>query len=354
MRVSRNESVPKYELGDLLGSTPTGALVSGGVQGLLGLGQSIFGMAQRRKANRELKRLKNDPRRLVHVPAAIRERANAPIAAEFLQQAEQNAARRTSQGVDALSRAGSRGIVAGLGNLVDQERMAERERMGQYEQERRGAMGELGRAEERVQDKNLAMYEADIAGARNEKMAGQQNVWGGAGQLGRGLGYIADKGAFDGLFKKGGSRGVAGGKGITPPVTPVSSPQQAQNNAVLPIPRLNWDIPLDPRIDPRLRGTRQGDGLQTDEEFEIEVGDLADPTNGRGYERGGKLPGKFSHEENPMHIVTDSGKKVGEATGGEVILNPEQTKTIEKMAKAGDKKLHSYVTSLWAKFKKKS
>ncbi len=36
-------------------------------------------------------------------------------------------------------------------------------------------------------------------------------------------------------------------------------------------------------------------------------------------------PGKFSHETNPIDIMKD-GAKVGEMTGGEAILNPEQQK----------------------------
>jgi hypothetical protein len=40
-------------------------------------------------------------------------------------------------------------------------------------------------------------------------------------------------------------------------------------------------------------------------------------------------PGEFSHESNPIDLVKD-GQKVGEATGGEVILNPSQAKAVSK------------------------
>ena len=42
-----------------------------------------------------------------------------------------------------------------------------------------------------------------------------------------------------------------------------------------------------------------------------------------------KTPGEFSHEDNPIHMVDDSGNKVGEATGGEYILNPAQAEEID-------------------------
>ena len=40
-------------------------------------------------------------------------------------------------------------------------------------------------------------------------------------------------------------------------------------------------------------------------------------------------PGEFSHDRNPIDIMQD-GAKVGEMTGGEVILNPEQQKKVAK------------------------
>lgn len=46
-------------------------------------------------------------------------------------------------------------------------------------------------------------------------------------------------------------------------------------------------------------------------------------------EHGMVTPGEFSHETNPIDLVRN-GEKVGEATGGEVILNPEQSKAVAK------------------------
>ena len=42
------------------------------------------------------------------------------------------------------------------------------------------------------------------------------------------------------------------------------------------------------------------------------------------------LPGVESHEANPIDMVAPNGEKVGEATGGEIILNSEQTENIEQ------------------------
>ena len=40
-----------------------------------------------------------------------------------------------------------------------------------------------------------------------------------------------------------------------------------------------------------------------------------------------KTPGPFSHATNPIHIMRN-GRKIGEMTGGEVILNPDQEKKV--------------------------
>ena len=53
---------------------------------------------------------------------------------------------------------------------------------------------------------------------------------------------------------------------------------------------------------------------------------------GGSYNDGGKrplskTPGPFSHATNPIHIMRN-GRKIGEMTGGEVILNPDQEKKV--------------------------
>jgi hypothetical protein len=42
-----------------------------------------------------------------------------------------------------------------------------------------------------------------------------------------------------------------------------------------------------------------------------------------------KTPGEFSHSKNPIDMVAKNGEKIGEVTGGEYIINPEQSDQIE-------------------------
>lgn len=45
-----------------------------------------------------------------------------------------------------------------------------------------------------------------------------------------------------------------------------------------------------------------------------------------------KTKGEFSHEKNPIDLV-QNGQKVGEATGGEYIFNPQQSEKMKELAK---------------------
>lgn len=61
-----------------------------------------------------------------------------------------------------------------------------------------------------------------------------------------------------------------------------------------------------------------------------------------------KTPGKFSHAENEMAVITEDGDDTGiRVTGGEYVLNPEQSQTIKKLVEAGDKNgLMSFMDNL--------
>ena len=48
-------------------------------------------------------------------------------------------------------------------------------------------------------------------------------------------------------------------------------------------------------------------------------------------EKGMRLPGKFSHATNPIELMRN-GRKIGEATGDEIVLNPEQINKISKQS----------------------
>jgi len=64
------------------------------------------------------------------------------------------------------------------------------------------------------------------------------------------------------------------------------------------------------------------------------------------FENGGMMTqGAFNHDTNPIHLV-QNGEKVGEATGGEYILNPQQAKAVAKES--------TYARKLFKQFAKKA
>ena len=70
-------------------------------------------------------------------------------------------------------------------------------------------------------------------------------------------------------------------------------------------------------------------------------------------EDGMKTPGEFSHDENPIDLVRN-GEKIGEATGGEYIFNPDQSKKMRELAEKEKSPLGKYVVSLLNRFDKKA
>ena len=75
---------------------------------------------------------------------------------------------------------------------------------------------------------------------------------------------------------------------------------------------------------------------------------------GNPFKEGGELPGEFSHKSNPIPISRRGDRGADyEATGGETILNPEQSGKIEVLASEGDSPLHKYVRELFRQFNSK-
>tara|TARA_R100000406_G_scaffold37592_2_gene24962 strand:- start:182 stop:1075 length:894 start_codon:yes stop_codon:yes gene_type:complete len=65
----------------------------------------------------------------------------------------------------------------------------------------------------------------------------------------------------------------------------------------------------------------------------------------------GKTPGEFSHDNNPIDVVRD-GEKIGEMTGGEGIVSPEDLGKLEQLAGDGRSPLHKFVRDLIRKLEK--
>lgn len=67
----------------------------------------------------------------------------------------------------------------------------------------------------------------------------------------------------------------------------------------------------------------------------------------------GETPGQFSHDKNPIDIMQD-GAKIGEMTGGEGIVSPEDMGKMEQLAGKGDTDLHKFVRKWFHKINNKN
>ncbi len=67
-------------------------------------------------------------------------------------------------------------------------------------------------------------------------------------------------------------------------------------------------------------------------------------------EEGGTTPDEFSHDTNPIDIVQD-GEKIGEMTGDEIIMPPDDRAQIEElMARGGGEELVALLQELFSKY----
>lgn len=308
---SKKKPVKKYLVGGAL-AIPAIA------QGVMGLGQSIFGMSQASKAREAIKEIqKNAPN--IRIPTAIRQLADEPIAEEYMEAQELGAQRRTATAIDALGRGGSRSLGI-LPSVMEQERVGEQQRAGQYEQMRKSALSTLGQAQDTKLAREMDQYARDIDAARQSQMAGQQNIFGGLGQIGRGVA------AFD--FSGGDS----------------SFLDEAEESAASAIE----DFRKATRTPTRKR-TGMGQSLYSD----FKKGGMLPK-----YKMGGDMPmkteGEFNHNTNPKALIDEkTGEKQAELTGDEVILNKDQYKKMQKLAEEGKaEELLAYYKKLSAKFEK--
>ena len=169
--------------------------------GVTELGKALFGGSQRRRARRALERLEKE-RPKGYVPSAILELADEPVAEEFIEAQEMGDQRLTSQGIGALSQGGSRAILGGLPSLVDAERQRRVQRVGGYEQARKGALAMKGQAQERLRQEEREDWQRQVAAQAGQMGAGEQNIAGGLSGIGEAA-LLGSQGDWDWLKKSG-------------------------------------------------------------------------------------------------------------------------------------------------------
>jgi hypothetical protein len=221
----------------------------------------------------------------------------------------QIAAEQEATSIGALKSGGAKALLGGLGAS---QRQAAQSRMGieaQSAARQQSALGEFAGQQQRVQDMNIGTAQqidaremqrqqqiADQA-SYNQNMAGMMKTQAAGDAIGGVLGAFG-KGGLEGVFNGmdlSGLKGMFGGN-------------------------------------QRAKAARDRDNALSSTITDQQMEGLETSIPGFFKRSGGMVtPGEFSHETNPIDMLKD-GAKIGEMTGGEVILNPEQQEEVAKQS----------------------
>lgn len=211
----------------------------------------------------------------------------------------QQAKRQTAGSINALSTGGARALLGGVGAVTQSEmdRLAQIANDAQIRKSQ--GLRVLGEAEQRVARERLSDARDDLELGRGIKAEGLAMQYGGED-----ADFARKDARNQALIQGGGSlllAGLAAGKG--------KLAKSLQG------------------LDPTLFAAKEGALVR------------------------GKTPGSFSHEENPIDVVQD-GEKIGEMTGGEGIVSPQDLGKLEQLAGDGRSPLHKFVRELIRKLEK--
>jgi hypothetical protein len=326
MRSKKNNQVKKYQLGGPIAA----------ITGLAQAGLGAYQMYQGQKLAKDIKEASTAR------PSEYAEMLKLARQADLEQKRLEELNRTLATGIGAAQQAGGRAVVGALpamvraGDVGTQNILAQRQaaQMAALQQAAGGSEREISRLMAREQQQRMAA-QAAVEG-------GLQNIAGGVG----GIGLAAMLGSFD-------KKADAASK--------VLSPEEAQ--PIQPVTTLKQDILSSRATTARERRIGESaaagmEDLMAERESLLRMGPEAGLTNDQydalmrmkelglvNFNAGGKMTkGAFNHKTNPIDIV-QAGKKVGEMTGGEVILNPAQQKKLSQES--------AYFRSLLKKFNKK-
>ena len=298
----------------------TALAIQGGLAGL----QAGYGAYQNRQAKKSLA-MSDDP--LAVTPSARLEMLNAAKDQTVANQALEEINRSLGTSVSALQNAGARaaGMLGGVQRNAD---AAKSSVLARQKDREAAAQGQALQGEERDRYMRAQQAQRDRAQFQQAQSAGIQNIGNAASSLATGLAqtdFSSIGGDGDGKEKnnEGLSRSQRRSKRRTDKELGIAKQEvfsESNNFGLSP------DIPV----------------IEDEEEFVVPL--LA--------AKGGKAkktPGSFSHKTNPLHIIADSGSKVGEMTGGEYIFNPSQASSLRKHSKSGSSPLHKFVRQMLSK-----
>jgi hypothetical protein len=282
MRLKKSKEPKKYVAGGLV------------LAGALGAGQSLLGLGQMLAGQAAASRIKKAP---TARPSEYAELLKQARGAELEQKRLEELNRTIGTGIAAAQGAGGRAVIGALPQMLRAADVGAMDILGQRQAQTMQALQFAAQGSENEIGREFQRETMERGAAQAAIEGGLQNIAGGVGQI-----------------------GTAG----------VYASQLASKK-----PTKNVDVTT-PR---RLKKSTMGGSFGSPE-----AGLLAEVDLNLFAKEGGMMTeGKFDHKTNPIDIIR-GGKKIGEMTGGEVVLNPSQQKKLSKES--------AYFRSLLKKFNK--
>ncbi len=254
--------------------------------------------------------------------------------------------RNLATGIAAAQAGGGRALVGSLPGMVRAGDQGTIDILAKRQQDQMNALRSSAMGSERAIGRNISAYQRDLGAAQAAVEGGLQNIGGALGQAGMMAMYADEKDKGSGLSKKE-RREIRKDRIKADETKQLEEFKENQLDDSLRSSMLSRDnkIETQENIPEILTGaTFAGDEYQVSlipesqrsidakrkmqEDLELERILRRDRTS--FLEKGGKMTkGAFNHDTNPIDIV-QKGVKVGEMTGGEVILNPKQQAKLSK------------------------
>ena len=288
MKSKKQKPVKKYVVGGAIAAQAGIA----GLQALLGGGQLLGGTAMANKLKAPS----------TATPSAWKDFYESAQNQALVQQNIDQINRASATYLQALQTGGSQAVAAGLQPLAMGTQEATQDVYNQQIAREQNAALSIAGAEERALGRERDVYEARLGEAQAARSAGIQNVFGALGSAGKGIVDL-----------------TAG--------QPESQKRKQKITDVAPLEETSFieQVNLQPAGGMVKPMSKIPSLVDNDELLKraLEMSRFA-------FEDGGMVTGgKFDHSTNPIDIVK-KGKKIGEMTGGEVILNPAQQKKLSK------------------------
>jgi len=329
-----------------------GTAIMAGLQGAASLGSGLrdyfVGKKEADVRSEEINRLKATAPSL-ETPAAFRQAVKDAYDRSLFEAQQREITRQLGTSVGALQQAGGRALLGGIGAATQQAALSGERAAQAQAQTQLSALTRLGQAELQTQGMRERRFQRELAAQRELRAQAERGA-------GAGLGSAIGGGIQAGLVGAG-FKGLLGEdikKALKEDYTKKDDTDKQEKTTtdqnIIPIPEV--------KIPKTEETPTVEDGVPSEVKAYLEkLLKGINPFAGRKMKKGGvmKTKGEFSHKKNPIDLVQD-GRKVGEATGGEYIFNPEQAAKMYELAEAatggGSKEDKSKAMESLAKFVK--